>query len=116
MNAVWWNGLRLGNREWKTACTSFIRPTYNSKYKALCSEKNRIKQNSTIYKNNQAIVFTDISLFQDVIKTIGEVPVDGNTAVPKRSIRIIDSGTIDVDHKYELQLRHIDSDEDCDDE
>ena len=39
---------------------------------------------------------------QDVIKTLGDVPSDPNTAVPKKKVKITDCGINEVDKKYDL--------------
>lgn len=49
---------------------------------------------------------------QDVVKTIGEVEADSNTAVPKKRIKIIDCGLNDIDKKYDLKEKQLDSTED----
>ena len=52
-------------------------------------------------------------ILQDVIKTIGEVPIDSQTARPKRVIKVIDSGVLDLSGgKYDLSTNQVDSDED----
>lgn len=58
------------------------------------------KQNVLIVIN---IIFGKIFCFmQDVIKTLGDVPSDPNTAVPKKKVKIIDCGINEVDKKYDL--------------
>lgn len=49
---------------------------------------------------------------QDVIRTIGEVPADSRTAVPKKSVKIIDCGIVGIEKKYELTEAQAASDED----
>ena len=49
---------------------------------------------------------------QDVVKTVGEVPSDANTAVPKRRVKIIDCGLNELDRKYDLTEDQLDSTED----
>lgn len=51
-------------------------------------------------------------MLQDVLKTLGEVPADSNTAVPKKTIRILDCGVNGLQKKYDLTAEQIDSEED----
>lgn len=46
------------------------------------------------------------------MKTIGEEKADPNTAVPEKSIRIVDCGVNKVEKKYDLSLDQVDSEED----
>ena len=46
------------------------------------------------------------------MKTLGDVPSDPNTAVPKRRVRIIDCGLSELDAKYDLTDDQLDSSED----
>ena len=51
-------------------------------------------------------------VLQDVIRTIGEVEADSQTAIPKKSIRVIDAGIGNIEKKYDLTEDQINSDED----
>lgn len=51
-------------------------------------------------------------IFQDVIQTIGEVPTDSRTAVPKKTVKIIDCGVVGIEKKYELTEEQATSDSD----
>ena len=46
------------------------------------------------------------------MKTIGDVPADPNTAVPKKRVKIIDCGLNELDKKYDLTEDQLDSIED----
>ena len=48
------------------------------------------------------------SHFQDVIRTIGEVPSDPTTAVPKKRVRIVNCGLKPLDRKYDLTEEQLD--------
>lgn len=52
------------------------------------------------------------SLLQDVLKTIGEVPTNSMTQIPKRAVTIIDSGVVGLEKKYDLTVDQIASSED----
>lgn len=52
------------------------------------------------------------TFFQDVIKTIGEVPADPRTAIPKKTVKIIDCGIVGIEKKYELSEAQAASDDD----
>ncbi len=58
------------------------------------------------------ILTTCMYILQDVIRIIGEVPSDPNTAIPKHKIIITDCGMNDLDRKYDLTEEQIDSNED----
>lgn len=47
-----------------------------------------------------------------MLKTLGDVPTDPNTAVPKKTIRIIDCGVNGLEKKYDLTPEQFDSEED----
>lgn len=53
-----------------------------------------------------------VFFLQDVIRTIGEVPADSRTAVPKKSVKIIDCGIVGIEKKYELTEAQAASDDD----
>ena len=46
------------------------------------------------------------------MKTIGEVPADPHTAVPKNRVKIIDCGLNELDRKYDLSEDQLDSTDD----
>lgn len=50
--------------------------------------------------------------FQDVVRTIGETPTDSRTAVPKKTVKIIDCGIVGIEKKYELTEAQAESNED----
>jgi len=58
------------------------------------------------------VVFGKVITGMDVIKTIGEVPSDPTTAVPKKRVRIIDCGINQLDRKYDLTEEQLDLGED----
>ena len=46
------------------------------------------------------------------MKTVGEVPADPHTAVPKNRVKIIDCGLNELDRKYDLSEDQLDSTDD----
>jgi len=58
------------------------------------------------------VVFGKVTKGFDVIKTIGEVPSDPNTALPKLSVKITDCGVNALDRKYDLDTEYLDSTDD----
>ena len=46
------------------------------------------------------------------MKTLGDVPSDPNTAVPKNTVRIIDCGLNKLDKSYDLTKDQLDSTDD----
>lgn len=57
--------------------------------------------------------FTIILLFiQDVVRTLGDVPADSNNAIPKKTIKIVDSGVNNLQKKYDLTEEEFMSDDD----
>lgn len=57
------------------------------------------------------VVFGKVIKGMNVVNTVGEVPSDPNTAVPKKRIRIVDCGVNEV-AKYDLTEGQLDSNED----
>lgn len=53
-----------------------------------------------------------IAYLQDVVRTIGETPTDSRTAVPKKTVKIIDCGIVGIEKKYELTEAQAESNED----
>merc|ERR1711976_236430 len=58
------------------------------------------------------VVFGKVVQGFDVIRQIGEVPSDPNTAIPKKEVRIIDCGLNDLESKYDLSEAQLDATED----
>jgi len=58
------------------------------------------------------VVFGKVIRGFDVIKTLGEVPSDPSTALPKIKVTITDCGVNDLTKKYELSEDQLDSTED----
>ena len=51
-------------------------------------------------------------MFQDVLRNLGEVESDPNTAIPKYKITIVDCGLNELDKKYDLTEEEADLTED----
>ena len=49
---------------------------------------------------------------QDVVETLGDVPSDENTAVPRRKVKIVDCGVNELDKPYDLEEDQLDSTKD----
>lgn len=49
---------------------------------------------------------------KDVVKTLGEVRADPNTAVPRKRVKIIDCGLNELSKKYDLSEEDLDSEKD----
>jgi cyclophilin family peptidyl-prolyl cis-trans isomerase len=58
------------------------------------------------------VVFGKVVQGFDVVRTMGEVPADQQTAVPKRRIKIVNCGLNELDKKYDLTEDQLDSTED----
>jgi len=58
------------------------------------------------------VVFGKIVKGYDVIKTLGEVPSDPSTALPKTKVTITDCGVVNLDKKYDMPENELDSLED----
>lgn len=58
------------------------------------------------------VVFGKVVRGFEVLKTLGEVDSDANTAVPKNRVRIIDCGLNKLDASYDLTKEQIESTED----
>jgi len=58
------------------------------------------------------VVFGKVIRGMDVIETLGNVPSDPNTAVPKKEVRIKDCGQNELDKKYTLTEAQLKSEED----
>jgi len=58
------------------------------------------------------VVFGKVIKGFDVIKTIGEVPSDPNTALPKVKVTITDCGLNPLERKYDLEGDQLDSTDD----
>ncbi|KAK3097578.1 hypothetical protein FSP39_011099 [Pinctada imbricata] len=68
--------------------------------------------NKARWLDGKHVVFGKIIKGMDVIRTIADVPADKNTALPKRTIKIIDCGVVGIDKKYELTEKEALSDDD----
>jgi len=58
------------------------------------------------------VVFGKVIRGYDVVKTIGEVPVHTDTALPKKQVKIVDCGLNKIEKPYELKESELDSTED----
>lgn len=58
------------------------------------------------------VVFGKVIRGMKVVETIGDVPYDSNTAVPKKQVKIIDCGINSIHEKYDLTPAQLDSSED----
>ena len=58
------------------------------------------------------VVFGKVVRGYNVIKTIGDVESDSNTAQPKKRIRIVDCGLENMSSKYDMEEDQLDSTED----
>ncbi|KAK2151121.1 hypothetical protein LSH36_375g06000 [Paralvinella palmiformis] len=54
------------------------------------------------------VVFGKVTQGFDVIQVLGEVPSDPNTALPNKTIEVIDSGIIGLTKKYDLTEAQLD--------
>lgn len=55
------------------------------------------------------VVFGKVVSGYEVVKTIGEVSADPNTAVPTKRVKITDCGVNGLDKKYDLTEEQIES-------
>ena len=62
------------------------------------------------------VVFGKVVKGMDVVRILGETPSHPDTAVPKRRVRIVDSGIRNIPRKYKLTKQQMDSDDDIDEE
>jgi len=58
------------------------------------------------------VVFGKVIRGYDVIKTVGEVPSDPATALPKTKVTITDCGVINLEKKYDIEESYLDSTDD----
>lgn len=58
------------------------------------------------------VVFGKVITGMDVVRTLGDVPSDANSAVPKKRVRIIDCGLNELDRKYDITEDQLDITED----
>ena len=58
------------------------------------------------------LIHNHVLKFQDVINVLGEVPSDPNTALPRKTVKIVDCGLNDLKEKYDLTEDQLDSTED----
>ena len=65
-----------------------------------------------VTQNKHDVIIDCFILLQDVVETLGNVPSDSNTAIPKHKVRIVDSGLNVLDKKYTLTEKQLDSTED----
>ena len=61
--------------------------------------------------DNKHVVFGRVVRGWDVLKTLADVPSDPNTAVPKKKVKVTDSG-VDVVKNYDLAKDQLDIEED----
>lgn len=66
----------------------------------------------TSYREHSYSYKSTIAYLQDVVRTIGETPTDSRTAVPKKTVKIIDCGIVGIEKKYELTEAQAESNED----
>lgn len=66
----------------------------------------------TSYREHSYSYKASMLYFQDVVRTIGETPTDSRTAVPKKTVKIIDCGIVGIEKKYELTEAQAESNED----
>ncbi|KAK3098323.1 hypothetical protein FSP39_018394 [Pinctada imbricata] len=66
----------------------------------------------TRWLDGKHVAFGKVVSGMDVVRTLGEVPANANTAVPKNSIRIIDCGLNTVSKPYTLKKKEAESDDD----
>ncbi|KAL5007704.1 hypothetical protein ScPMuIL_016510 [Solemya velum] len=73
-----------------------------------------ITLNKARWLDNKHVVFGKVVKGMDVLKTIGDVPTNVETAEPKKVIKIIDSGIVGIGKKYDLSDKQLESEVDLD--
>ncbi|CAH1797589.1 unnamed protein product [Owenia fusiformis] len=68
--------------------------------------------NKARWLDGKHVVFGKVVRGMDVIRTLGEVPADPNTAVPKKKVKIVDCGIVGIEKKYDLKNDELDSEDD----
>ncbi|KAL3865701.1 hypothetical protein ACJMK2_043063 [Sinanodonta woodiana] len=68
--------------------------------------------NKARWLDGKHVVFGKVIRGYDVLHAIGDVPTDPNTAVPKKTVRVIDCGLEGISKKYDLTEAQVDSDHD----
>lgn len=68
--------------------------------------------NKARWLDGKHVVFGKVIRGLNVVQTLGEVPSDANTAVPKKRVKIVDCGMNDLDRKYDLTPDQLDAEDD----
>ncbi|KAL5007996.1 hypothetical protein ScPMuIL_013577 [Solemya velum] len=68
--------------------------------------------NKARWLDNRHVVFGKVVRGMDVLRTISNVPTRTDNAEPKKTIRIIDSGVVGLDKKYDMTMEQVLSEKD----